>query len=160
MIEERYTISDVLEAKSVIESLGAVFSGDYVYKDEFFVDRNDKEIFLKLRIYSKNNWDTKGVILISKSSESKSFRQEFETKEEGVAFIKKNFPEFEYLLEVSRIGSQYDLDKMRIFVEDIEKIGSSIEIEAPSEIEINLLLDKINVGKRVISLFQKIQNLE
>ena len=165
MIEERATISDILKTKKIIENLGAVLKGEYVFKDKIFINAGDADGFLRMRIYSKNNWDTKDVVLLKLAPKSSGhanifFRQEFETEREADEFVLNNFPEFIYSFEYSKTGSQYNLGETIIFIEDIEEIGPSVEIEASSKQELESLFSKINAGEKIESVFRKMRSVK
>ena len=167
MIQERAIISDIQKTKQMVENLGAVFNGDYIFKDKIFIsgNKNDSNYFLRIRIYLKNNWPTKNVVLIKVESKSSGqinifFRQEFDAEQDAVNFIKQNFSDFKYAFEYSREGWLYDLGKTRIFIENIEELKPSIEIEAGSEEEIQSLFGKLGAGKKIESVFQEIRRIK
>lgn len=152
MIEGRGVISDIKETGKKIEELGGVYKSDYAFKDIIFFSENGT---LKVRVMTKKNWPTKDVIVIRKQSEFKEvgkidsslLRKEFDTEKEAVDFVERELPEFKPELEYSRHGWQYELDGSRIFVEDIEFLGPSVEIEADSEEVLKALFKKMGIDE-------------
>jgi hypothetical protein len=77
-------------------------------------------------------------------------KKEFDSEEEANNFIEAELSsEFEHGFEYEREGWQYDLGKHRIFVEDIKGFKPSIEIEASTEKEIEVLFEKIGVLEKI-----------
>jgi len=162
MIEGRAIISNIQETKQRVKSLGGDFKSSYAFKDIIFVPKkknyNLSDDFLRVRVISKNNWPTKNVVLVRKQTEFKDIRKvdniilkkEFDTESEALDFIKKELSaEFEYGFEYSREGWEYKLESRRIFIEDIENLKPSIEIEADSEENLQRLFDKIGVVEKL-----------
>lgn len=140
MIEKRAKIKDLNETKLSISKLGGVFLGQYAFTDKVTFNANGIQ---KLRYISRNNRPGKRYILIVKNGKEILSRVEFEKEE--------NVPKFENFIEYSRIGFEYKLDNLKIFVEEIDCLGLSIEIESSDEKEIDDLLDKIDV----VEIFEK-----
>ncbi len=162
MIEARAIIKDIAETKNKLEALGAVFDSDYAFKDVIFVPQKDRYDlnggFLRARVYIKNNWPTKKVVLVKKQIKFKNvgkedtiiLRQEFDTEQQASDFVKKEFgSEFKRSFEYEREGWQYNLEGCRIFVEDIKGYKPSIEIETDTEDQINSLFEKIGVVEKI-----------
>jgi hypothetical protein len=134
MIEKRGKIKDLNETKLSISKLGGVFLGQYAFIDKVTFNANGIQ---KLRYVSRNNKPGKRYILIVKCGNEVLSRVEFQNEED--------VPKFENYIEYSRIGYEYKLDDMKIFVEDIDRFGASVEIEGNDEKEIDDLLEKIGV---------------
>ena len=162
MIEARALIKNIEETKKKLEDLGATFDSNYAFKDIIFIPSKGvydlKKDFLRSRVYIKNNWSTKKVILVRKQTEFKSvgkvdtvmLRKEFDTEEEANDFVKKEFgSEFKHGFEYEREGWQYNLAKHRIFVEDIKGYKLSIEIEAETDDQIRSLFEKIGIVEEI-----------
>jgi len=162
MIECRAIISGIEETKKKVGQLGAIFKGEYIFKDVIFIPKknvfNLSDDFLRMRVYTKTNWPTKNIVLVRKQTEFKStgkidkvvLKEEFNTEEEVLDFINKNLAsEFKRGFEFSRIGWQYQLENYRIFIEDIEGFKLSVEIEAETEEELKSLFDKLNIIEKV-----------
>ncbi len=162
MIEGRGIIESVEIARQKVEGLGGVFKSNYAFKDIIFVPRKETynltDDFLRVRVLSKNNWNTKNVILVRKKTEFQkigkidkvALRKEFDTEKEALNFIEKELgKDFDFGFEFSRQGWQYQLGKNRVFIEDIEKYRPSLEIEADNEQELKDLFTKLQVKKQV-----------
>lgn len=162
MIEGRGIIKNIENARKKIEKIGGIFKDQYSFTDIIFVFKSSKtklnKELIRLRIYKINNWPTKDVILIHKTTSWKGnsktdniiLRKEFNTAEEAINFINKNFKnkpkkDFEYFRE----GWEYDFDRKKVFVEDIKGFKPTVEIEAENEEELNNVFKKINVIKRL-----------
>ena len=172
MMEGRALIPSLEKAKAGVEKLGGQFKGDYISKDIIFIPKkvyNLSKDFVRVRVYTKNNWPTKNVILVRKKTEWKdqskidniAIKIEFDSEKEAFAYIKDNLPEFEKGFEYSRHGWQYNLGMHRIFIEDIEKFLPSVEAEAENEVELQTLFRKLGVKKivneSVPEIMQRIQ---
>ncbi len=162
MIEGRAIISSIEDARKKVEQLGAIWKGEYIFKDIIFIPKKDNfnlsDDFLRIRVYSKTNWPTKSFVLVRKQTEFKSvgkidkviLKEEFDSEEKAIDFVKNNLSsEFKKGFKFSRIGWQYQLENLRIFIEDIEGYKPSIEIEAETEEELKLLFDKLNIIEKV-----------
>ena len=162
MIEGRALILNIKQTRKKLTDMGAVFKGNYVFKDIIFTPKktnyNLSEEFLRVRVYAINNWSTKKAVLVRKQIEFKKtekidniiLKKEFDTEQEAIDFITAKLgTEFERSLEYEREGWQYDFGKHRTFVEDIKGYKPSIEIEANSEEEIETLFDKIGIIEKI-----------
>lgn len=162
MIEGRALISDIEQTRKKLTDMGAVLNSNYAFKDIIFVPKkanyNLSEDFLRVRVYTKNNWPTKKAVLVRKQTEFKEIgkidniilKKEFDTEQEATDFIAAELgTEFERGFDYEREGWQYDFGKHRIFVEDIKGYKPSIEIEADSEEEIETLFDKIGIIEKI-----------
>lgn len=162
MIEGRAVISSIEHAKKKVEELGAIFKGEYIFKDIIFFpekeDFNLSDDFLRMRVYLKTNWPTTNVVLIRKQTEFKStgkvdriiFKEEFDTEKEALGYVENNLSsEFKLGFEFSRTGWQFQLENHRLFIEDIDDFKPSIEIEAKTEEELKSLFDKLDIIKKI-----------
>jgi hypothetical protein len=162
MIETRAIILDIQETKKKIENLGAIFQGDYVYKDIILVSNDENndlcDGYLRLRVYMKNNWATKNCILVRKQAKSfnadinKKFilKKEFDSENEALNFVNEEFSgEFQRGFEYSRQGWQYQLENNHIYIEQVEDLKPMIEVEAESEEKLNLLFNKIGIVEKL-----------
>jgi hypothetical protein len=134
MIEKRAKIKDLNESKLVISRLGGVFLGQYAFTDKVTFNANGVQ---KLRYVSRNNKPSKSHILIIKSGNEVLSRVEFDDE--------MDVPKFENFIEFSRVGYEYKFDDMKIFIEEIDDLGISVEIEGDDENKIDGLLDKMDV---------------
>lgn len=162
MIEARALILDIQQTRQRLEELGAVFDSDYGFKDIIFVPKKEaynlSDDFLRARVYTNNNWETKPVVLIRKQTEFKEvgkidhilLRQEFDTEQEAVDYVMTNLRDmFAYGFEYERNGWEYQFEGRQIFIEDIKGYKPSIEIEADSEQEIESLFSRIGILEKV-----------
>jgi adenylate cyclase class IV len=162
MIESRWTIPSIKDTKKKVEELGGIFKSEYAFKDVIFVpikeDFNLSDDFLRMRIYTKNDWPTKNIVLVRKQTEFTStgkvgkviLKQEFDNEKSALDFINKNLAsEFKKGFEFSRTGWQYELGNNRIFIEDIQGFKPSVEIEANTEEELKTLFNKLDVLEKV-----------
>ncbi len=156
MIEARGTIKNIKDTKEKIEKLGGKLLSNYKFKDIIFSEKKDSNLskdFLRLRVYVKNNWPTKDFVLVRKKTEFKEtgklsktiLKKEFDNEQNSIEYIKNNFPKYKKIVEYSREGWQYQLDKNRIFVENIEGYKPSIEIESENESGLKRVLDEVNI---------------
>lgn len=134
---------------TVIEKLNLIKKSEFAFYDLIYQNRNGTNITddtLKVRVYQKNEWKTKDVLLIRKtapmingSKEDKVLlKKEFNTEKEAINFINENFAnDYEYKFKLEKAGIEYSNDKLRVWVEEIKDMGTSIEIgsEDPQEIE-------------------------
>lgn len=161
MIESRALIESLEKAKASVVKLGGQFKSNYSFKDVIFVPKKIKynlsEDFVRVRVYIKNDWPSKNVVLVKKKTEWREqgkvdnvvLKKEFDAEKEAFAFIEKKLPDFEKGFEYRREGWQYELDKHRIFIEDIEKYRPSIEVEANDEKDLQIFFQKIDIIKPV-----------
>ncbi|HTX86800.1 MAG TPA: hypothetical protein VMC41_01890 [Candidatus Nanoarchaeia archaeon] len=154
MIVGRAIIPNIKEARKKIEQLGAIFKGEYIYKDIIFIpDKNNFNLsddYLKLRVYTENNWPTKNFRLVRKIRGKSVLKQEFDSEKASLKFINDEFSaEFKRGFEFSRTGWQYDLKNNHIFVEDVENFKPTIEIESESEPELKSLFDQIGIVEKL-----------
>ncbi|MBU4337938.1 hypothetical protein KKB43_06505 [Patescibacteria group bacterium] len=162
MIEARGIIENIEKTKAKIEKIGGVYDSCYFYTDIVFipisgeVDLNKE--FIRVRVLKVNNWQTKNVVLVHKTAEWKGeakignfiLKKEFDTAEEAFDFIKEYYKgKLKEIFRYFRDGWQYSLGKNRIFVEDIEKLGPTIETEAENENELSGIFKKLEITERV-----------
>ncbi len=176
MIEGRAIIKDLEKARQTALKLGGVFKGQYAYKDIVFLPKDKGPDLhhdcVKMRIMRKKNWDTKDVILQRKTAAWKgnakkdtvSLWAEFDTQEEAEGFLKKRFgnkfvPGFEY----SRKGWEYLIGNAKLYIENIEKLGPSIEIETEDIKDLDLFdrfgiieLLKDSVPEHIRKIFKRV----
>jgi len=143
MIEGRALIEDPDKAKQTIISLGGVFRGSYDFTDIIYLPAKKQQDLhadcLKMRIYKKNNQPSKDVILVRKlarweghgKTDHVILREEFDTVRQAEEFLRKKYKsKYKRGFEYSRKGWEYSLGSVRLYVEDIDKLGPTMEIEA------------------------------
>ena len=164
MIEGRATIENIKETIKKLEKMGALFDSEYSFKDIIFVPKKGiydlNKDFLRARVYIKNDWPTKNVVLVRKQTlfndigkiDNLILKKEFDTEKECFDFIKLEFnDEFEKSFEYERIGWQYNFENHRGFIEDIKGYNPSIEIEVAtnSKDELESLFKRIGIIEKV-----------
>jgi len=155
MIEARATIKSIESTKKAVIALGAKFKSDYILEDTIYSinQQNLIDDYVRIRVNVKNDWDEKKVIVIRKKAviqgigkiDNIVLRKEFDTKDDAIQFIEREFSEFENPFTYSRKGWHYELKHHRIFIEYIEKLGPVMEIETKTEQEIKELFEKIRI---------------
>lgn len=162
MKEARGVIKNIENVRKKIEQLGGSFKNNYSFTDIIFLPISKKinlnKEYIRLRIYKVNNWPTKDIILVHKKTEWKEkskfskvlIKKEFNTRKYANDFINKNFKEkikkgFEYF----RKGWEYQLGKIKLFVEDIKGFKPTIEIEAKSEKDLKNLFKQLEITKKL-----------
>ena len=160
MIEGRAVVEGIGRARRAVEALGGKFGGDYAFRDIIFTLNGEFDLnreFLRVRVYSKNNWPTKDVVLIKKKMEFKEvgkkdtpvLRKEFDKYEEAFSFIEKNLPEYGKGFEYEREGWEYELQGRRVFVEDIRGFRPTVEVEADNADELREIFGKLGIVEEV-----------
>lgn len=162
MLEARGKIENIEEIKKIIERIGGVYDSHYSFTDVIFIPESGladlSDGFVRVRILKVKNWKTSNVSVVYKTAEWKGqakidnvvLKKEFDKVEDAFDFIKENYKGalkegFRYFRE----GWQYHFGNNRIFVEDIEKLGPSIEVEAENESELDDIFKKLLIVKRV-----------
>lgn len=158
VLEARGKIKDLKIARDTAEKIGGIFKGHYRAKDIIFKSKKeDEKGTICLRMYGLNNRQGKDYIFIHKvakwSGNTKKdeviLRGEFDKMEEVANFIMVHYGEslmenYEY----SRHGWEYQLEKGDIFVEYIDTLGPTMEIEADTESDLESLFGLFEVDKR------------
>jgi adenylate cyclase class IV len=141
MIEARALIESIAKARERAEKLGAEYVGEYAFKDIIFCKNDEFLDYYRIRAYSRTNRDTKMVVLTLKKSRKGekpevAVSKEFDEVRDALAEIS---PEYRRRFEFVRNGWEYNLKGARVFIEDIEKIGPTIEVESENIEMIDLL---------------------
>lgn len=147
MVEIRAIIKDITKARQTIKSLGGEEKGEYSFTDTILTGKNtnldlNKE-FVRLRTYESNSWN-KNYALVHKKEKKIVLKKDFPNEQAADEFIHTYFkvrPAFEYY----RTGEEWQLDDMKIFLEDIKDFKPTIEIQAKKEDIMNDLLSKLDV---------------
>lgn len=146
MIEARTFVSEIDTVRNILEENGAVFKGEYVLTDKIYASYNppkglDDE-FLRLRVYHKNIWPQKDVIVAVKVHDQKEIgvdaavplKQQFDTKEEAEKFIEENLlSQYKYEYEFTRTGWQYALGEDEIDLERVDDLKDFYTVEFKSD---------------------------
>lgn len=147
--EVRAFISDIAQARKKLALLNALFKGEYEFKD-YIYHPQDREFdlnkeFVRLRVYQKTQWDQKAVELSHKIksdpgvSGSLKLKKQFDSMEEAGAFLS----DYRFAFSYHRKGFEYQLDDVRIFLEEIQGVPPSIELVSSSKKKMDELFDQL-----------------
>jgi len=152
--EARGPIFDIKLIKKELEKLGAEFKGDYEFTDHIYKLINSDKIdlnkeFVRIREYDKSAWKHKKFVLVhkvtswgnGKKKSKKILKEEFDNLNDAENKIK----DYKLYFKFHRTGSQYRFKDSNLFIEDLEYLGRSIEIESEDEKTINDLFNKFQI---------------
>lgn len=154
IFEARGKIDNIKDARDTAEKIGAVYKGFYSCTDFIFETKNVGEI-LRLRVFKINNRQTKNHILTHKIPEWSGniktdkiiLQNKFDTIREAINFMIDHYGDFKEDYEYSRDGWEYSHNKNDIFIENIEKLGPTIEIEAENKDDLENLLKSFDISE-------------
>jgi adenylate cyclase class IV len=131
----------------------ATCKGDYAFTDHIYSNykySNLNDEFIRIREYQITKWKQKAVVVVHKirdlqgNNHQSLFKEECDSIEEAERFISADFyKKFSF----SRRGWEYCLGSMHIYIEEIDGLGSSIEVIGPSREEILNLFNRLKVIK-------------
>lgn len=157
IFEARGKIKDINDARNVAEKIGGIFNGYYSATDIIFRSKkSDLEGILDLRIFKINNRQTKNYILTHKTAEWSDkiktdkiiLKNNFDTIEEALDFMKDHYGnDLKEYYKYSREGWEYHLEKGDLFIECVEKLGPTMEIEADNKSDLENLFKLFEVGE-------------
>ncbi|HSX38221.1 MAG TPA: hypothetical protein VLE95_05260 [Chlamydiales bacterium] len=147
--EVRAFIVDIEQAQLQLSLLNAEFKGEYEFSDYIYYPQEkdfdlNKE-FIRLRVYQKTQWDQKVVELSHKVktrpgvSGGLKLKKQFNAIEEADAFLS----DYRFSFSYQRKGFEYQLDDVKIFLEDVQGLPPSVELVSPSKKNIDQLFDKL-----------------
>lgn len=156
MMYSRIIIDDS-NLNEVIKKLGLEKKTEFAFYDLIYLNRNGASITedtLKIRVYQKNEWDNKDVLVIRKAApiingikEDKILlREEFDNEKEAIDFVSENLSkEYEYKFKLEKEGIEYANADLRVWIENIKDLGTSIEFGSinPKSIEKAISLFKV-----------------
>jgi len=156
IFEKRCKIKDIDDARKVAELIGGIFKGYYSNTDIIFKleDADSEKDVIVMRIFKVNNRQAKNFILTHKVAEWDDkiktdriiLKKEFDTKEEAANFVIDHYGvwiEQDYMY--SKEGWEYHLDKNMVFIENIEKLGPTIEIESENKTDLESLFKHFDI---------------
>jgi hypothetical protein len=161
MIEARVFVDRLDDAKKVLDQERAELKGKYKIHDTIYrsIDKDVPLIteFLRLRVVPENIWNEKNVILALKQTVLRTvgknshipIKLQFDKREEAEAYYEQNLKD-SYIKDFDfwRIGWQYFLPNGDVVdLEIIEDEYPSIELKSPTEVGMEMLLDKFDVKK-------------
>lgn len=150
--ESRAIIQNIEYTQNTLLERGAQFKGEYSFTDYIYkpADRSidlNKE-FIRLRVYQNTNWNQKKFVISHKIKEIPGcsgrtvYFCECDSLEEAEQILSEK--ETQFMFSFSRLGYEYSLQGMRIFVEDIQKLPPTIEIIASCADDINYLFNELH----------------
>ncbi len=155
IFEARVKIKSIEDARNVAERIGGIFKGYYYAIDIIFKPKKENEKgIIDLRIFKINNRQTKNYVLTHKIAEWSNnvktdeiiSKNKFDIIEEVFDFMRDCYGDIlEEDYKYSRAGWEYNLGKDDIFVELIEELGPTIEIEAENKDEVENLFKSFEV---------------
>ncbi len=146
MIEARSFVFEIETTRKILEENGATLKGEYLQEDRIYSsytppkDLDDE--FLRLRIYHKNIWPQKDVIVAVKIHEQKEIgvdtevplKKEFDSVEEAEKFIEENLLDtYKYEYTFTRTGWQYALGEDEVDLEKVDDLKDFYTVEFKSE---------------------------
>ena len=159
VFEARGKIKDIKDARRTAEKIGGIFKGFYSNTDIIFKNKDvdSEKGVIALRIFKVNSRQTEKYIFTHKMAEWSDMIKtdkiilngKFNTIGEVFDFMADHFRDwFIEDYEYSREGWEYSLDNCGIFIECIEKLGPTIEIEAQNKIDLENLFKLFDVSER------------
>lgn len=167
MFELRAFFANFQQVKAAVCNLGSKNKGDYAFDDYIYhpLNRtfNFNQEFMRLRVYHLTQWQQKKVELVHKVKNTPGcsgctvIKEQFDQKNEANPFLLAYQLAFSY----GRCGTEFQLERCRIFVEDIDGLPPSVEILAPSQKEIDELFKQLKPTHIVMdSIPQLVQNIK
>lgn len=158
ILEARGKIKDIEEARNVAEKIGGIFKGYYHAVDVILTPRKvDHEGgIIDLRIFDINNRGTKAYVITQKIAEWSGntktdkivLKRDFDEFEEFLNFVKDHYGDIlKDHYEYARDGWEYHLENGDIFIECIEKLGPTIEIESDNKSDLENLFKFFEVSE-------------
>ncbi|MBS3167864.1 hypothetical protein J4216_01950 [Candidatus Woesearchaeota archaeon] len=150
MIEARWKIESYEDTRNKILELKAKQKGKYSATDIIFIPKNNKSLnkeFIRVRSYIVNNWNTKNVVLTHKETrwinnfkeDIIAIKREFDKEQEAIKFIEEQYKNsLKELVRFKREGEDFEINNNKLFLETLEYLGPTIEIETDSK---ELLID-------------------
>lgn len=149
------------EIEKIIDNLKLEKKSNFSFYDLVYINKNGKSITddtLKIRVYNLNEWDSQDVLVIRKKAiltngakeDKVLLKEEFDTLEEAEKFVLEKFSnEFKFAFKLSKTGKEYASSTCRVWIEDIENYGKSIEIGSDKQDNIDKLISNFSVVERL-----------
>ena len=146
---------------TILEDLNCKLKSEFDFYDLIYLSKLGKSITedtLKIRVYNKNEWDTKDVLVIRKTAslidgakeDRVLLQEEFDDLESAQKYVNNNFKnEFEFAFKLSKCGKEYISDKCRIWLEEIKDFGLSVEIGASTQQLLDYVINKFDVVEKL-----------
>jgi hypothetical protein len=132
--EVRMSCARIEDSRSRLDKIGATYINPYSFTDRIYQPLSENPFdydreFVRIRQYHETHWDQKPVLLshkIRQGDQAPKFEPlEFDTLEAAEAQLSEDF---ELDLSFFRKGYEYRWNDVRIFLEDIEYLGTSMEL--------------------------------
>lgn len=159
IFEARGKIKDIEDARNTAEKIGGIFKGYYHNVDVIFKPKkvDPEKGVVALRIFDINNRETESYIITHKIAEWSGkiktdkiiLKNRFDTMAEVLDFMIDHYGnDLKDHYQYSREGWEYHLEKGDIFIENIEGLGPTIEIEADNTDDLENLFKLFDVTER------------
>lgn len=131
--ETRIPIDSCEELKSKLEVIGAIYKGSYAFTDTIYkTNKLLQQGYWRLRAYTnKGSWSDCKEFQVTEKIYNKLYKfgvnQGFSERKEA----EDSIPCRASCFSIARTGDEYQLKDLRIFVEQVDKLGSSVEIVIP-----------------------------
>lgn len=161
MIYSRIIVNDINDLNEIIRKLKLSEKDQFAFYDLVYLNKNGASITedtLKIRVYQKNEWDNKDVLVIRKTAPSINgvkedkvlLREEFDLVEDAIKYVEANLSDiYEYKFKLEKSGTEYANDNLRVWVENIKDIGISIEFGAEDSNIIESTISLFDVKERL-----------
>ncbi len=134
---------------------------DFAFYDLIYVNKNGASITddtLKIRVYQINQWKNKDVLVIRKDApiingakeDRVLLKEGFDTEEEALTFVEKEFSnDYDFAFKLKKEGIEYGNEAVRLWRENVDNVGISIEVGSEDEAKIEEILEDLDVGGRL-----------
>ncbi len=134
----RIIVNDI-DINNIITKLELTKKSEFAFYDLIYLNRNGASLTedtLKIRVYQKNEWNSKNVLVIQKTvllekgakKDKVLLKEEFDTEQEAKDFVKLHFSrQYEYKFSLEKDGIEYENEHLKVWVENIKDLGISIE---------------------------------
>ena len=149
-IETKLKVDSLDEIRSRLKKAGGQFVGDFTQSDTFFADSGGKMIGSDcgLRIRRQASGETEKIILTYKGPRQKNrfkSREEIEVGVDSFKAIEQILLALglEEIMLVEKRRSLWTLNNCEVCLDELDELGSFVEIEGQSEKDICLAMDKL-----------------
>lgn len=145
MTELRGRVAELEKARHRAEELGGDLHSTYAFTDTIFTRAGTPLAadHLRLRVYAEGGT---GAVVTRRESQGKTELGRFDTAPEAERFMTGyGAGTFIWSFSYARRGWQYRLGSARVYVEDIERLGPSVEVEANTDEEARKMLAALGV---------------
>ena len=147
-------VIDLLNAMQVIKNV------EFSFYDLIYLNKNGASITedtLKIRVYQKTELDANVLVLrkiapfVNGVKEDQFLlNKKFDTEEEAVKFVKDNYDDsYEFSFKLEKIGTEYQKEGLKIWLENVKDIGISIEFGCEQQETIEDIINLFNIKERL-----------